>query len=107
MKIHHFLDTDTLFIELAHLVRSKSKKVSNNLILDFDEPGKSVDVALKYDSQISDSNTIENLLPIIPMLQTLQQRIAGPLRRGGVVGRGDGRYGRHLLHSLSALSTAV
>ena len=42
----------------------------NNQILDFDEPVKSVDVALKHVSQISNSSMIEILLPISPVLKS-------------------------------------
>jgi uncharacterized protein YuzE len=50
-------------------VSSSSEAVSDNLIVDFDELGKPVGVTLEHYSQISDSSTIETLLPIIPVLQ--------------------------------------
>ena len=60
---------DTLDIELADRVSSSSEAESDNLIVDFDEQGNPVGVTLEHDSQISDTNTIETLLPITPVLQ--------------------------------------
>jgi uncharacterized protein YuzE len=68
MKIRHFPDTDTLYIELADRVSSSSEAVSDNLIVDFDELGKPVGVSLEHYSQISDSSTIETLLRISAIL---------------------------------------
>ena len=59
----------TLYIELADRVSSSSEAVSDNLIVDFDELGKPVGVTLEHYSQISDTSTIETLLPITPVLQ--------------------------------------
>lgn len=69
MKIRYFPDTDTLYIELADRASSSSEAVSDDLIVDFDEGGKAVAVTLEHYSQISDSSTIETLLPITPALQ--------------------------------------
>ena len=65
----------SLYIELADRASSSSEPVSDNLpvsdnfIVDFDEGGKTVAVTLEHDSQISESSTIETLLPITPALQ--------------------------------------
>jgi uncharacterized protein YuzE len=69
MKIRYFPDTDTLYIELSDRLSSSSEAVSDNLIVDFDALGKPVGVTLERYSQISDSSTIETLLPIAPVLQ--------------------------------------
>lgn len=45
---------------------SSSEAVSGNLIVDFDALGKPVGMTLEHYSQISDSSTIETLLPISP-----------------------------------------
>lgn len=68
MKIRYFPDTYTLYIKLADRVNSSSEAVSDNLSVDFDELGKPVGVTLEHYSQISDSSTIETLLPISPAL---------------------------------------
>ena len=68
----HLLFQARLLHPLRHenpLFRSKSEAVSDNLIVDFDELGKPVGVTLEHYSQISDSSTIETLLPISPVLQ--------------------------------------
>ncbi|MFM1798725.1 MAG: hypothetical protein RLZZ117_1003 [Cyanobacteriota bacterium] len=69
MKIRYFPYTDSLYIELADRASSSSEAVSDNLIVDFDEGGKPVGVTLEHYSQISDSRTIETLLPITPVFQ--------------------------------------
>ena len=69
MKIRYFPDTDSLYIALADRVSSSSEAISDNLIIDFDEQGKPVGVTLEHYSQITDSSTIETLLPITPALQ--------------------------------------
>jgi len=69
MKIRYFPDTDTLYIALADRVSSSSEAVSDNLIVDFDEQGRPVGVTLEHYSQISDSSTIETLLPFSPAYQ--------------------------------------
>lgn len=68
MKIRYFLDTDTHYIELADRVSSSSEAVRDNLIVDFDAQGHPVGLTLEHYSQISDSSTIESLLPITPVL---------------------------------------
>jgi uncharacterized protein YuzE len=50
-------------------VSSSSEAVSDNLIVDFDEQGRPVGVTLEHYSQISDSSTIETLLPFSPAYQ--------------------------------------
>jgi len=69
MKILYFPDTVMLYIELADRLSSSSEAVSDNLIVDFDELGKPVGVTLEHYSQISNTSTIETLLPISPPLQ--------------------------------------
>jgi uncharacterized protein YuzE len=69
MKIRYFPTTDTLSITLADRVSSSSEAISDNLIVDFDANGKPVGVTLEHYSEISDSSTIETLLPIAPSLQ--------------------------------------
>ena len=63
------LAVGTLYIELADRVSSSSEAVSDNLIVDFDELGKPVSVTLEHYSKISDTSTIETLVPISPALQ--------------------------------------
>ncbi len=69
MKIRYFPDTDTLTIALAERASTSSEAISDNLIVDFDSQGRPVGVTLEQYSQISDSSTIETLLPITPALQ--------------------------------------
>lgn len=69
MKIRYFPDTDTLYIALAERASTSSEAISDNLIVDFDSQGRPVGVTLEHYSQISDSSTIETLLPISPVLQ--------------------------------------
>jgi uncharacterized protein YuzE len=68
MKIRYFPDTDTLYIELADRASNSSEAVSDHLIVDFDEGGKTVGVTLEHYSQISDSSTSLTLPPITPAL---------------------------------------
>jgi len=70
MKIRCFPDTDTLHIALAEQDSSSSEAISDNLIVDFDDQGRPVGVTVEHYSQISDSSTIETLLPIAPALQS-------------------------------------
>ena len=77
IKIRYFPETDTLYIELADRVSSSSEAVRDNLIVDFDAQGNPVGVTLEHDSQISDSSTIETLLPITPVLQPVDFAATG------------------------------
>jgi uncharacterized protein YuzE len=79
MKIRYFPDTATLTIELADRVSSTSEAVSDNLIVDTGVQGKPVGVTLEHYSQISDSSTIESLLPITPALQPAHPTRIAPL----------------------------
>jgi uncharacterized protein YuzE len=69
MKIRYFPDTDTLYIALAERDSSSSEAINDNLIVDFDGQGRPVGVTVEHYSQISDSSTIETLLPFTPVLQ--------------------------------------
>ncbi|MCS5706687.1 DUF2283 domain-containing protein [Synechococcus sp. FGCU-3] len=69
MKIRYFPDTDTLYIALADRVSSTSQAITDNLIVDFDDQGRPVGFTLEHYSSISDTSTIETLLPIAPSLQ--------------------------------------
>ena len=69
MKIRYFPDTDTLYIALADRLSSRSEAITENLIVDFDDQDKPVGVTLEHYSSISDTSTIETLLPIAPELQ--------------------------------------
>ena len=70
MKIRYFPDTDTLYIALAERESTSSEAISDNLIIDFDAQSRPVGLTLEHYSQISDSSTIETLLPIAPALQS-------------------------------------
>lgn len=70
MKIRYFPDTDTLYIALADRASSASQAITDNLIIDFDDQGRPVGVTLEHYSTISDTSTIETLLPIAPALQS-------------------------------------
>jgi uncharacterized protein YuzE len=79
MKISYFPNTDTLYIELADRVSSTSEAASDNLIVDIGVQGKPVGVTLEQYSQISDSSTIETLLPITPTLLLVHATRISPL----------------------------
>ena len=68
-EICYFPDTKTLYIKLPDRVSSSSEADSDNRIVDFDEMGKPVGVTLEHYSHISNTGTIETLLPISPALQ--------------------------------------
>ncbi len=57
---------------------SSSEAVSDNLILDFDALGKPVGVTLEHYFHISDSSTIETLLPIAPALRRNKGKVPQP-----------------------------
>ena len=69
MKIRYVPDTATLYIALAERDSSSSEAINDNLIVDFDGQGRPVGVTIEHYSQISDSSTIETLLPFTPALQ--------------------------------------
>ena len=51
MRIHHFPETDTLYIELADRVSASSEAVTDDLIVDLDEQGIPVGVTLERCSE--------------------------------------------------------
>ncbi len=69
MKIRYFPETDTLHIALTDRDSSCSEAINDNLIVDFDDQGKPVGLTLEHYSQISDTRSIETLLPVAPLLQ--------------------------------------
>ena len=48
MKIRHFTDTDTAFIEFSNEPVAETKEISENLYIDLDEKGNLVSMTIEH-----------------------------------------------------------
>lgn len=65
MKIQHFEDTDTLFIQLTNTPIAETQELNENTLLDIDANGNLVSVTLEHASQQSVlPNLVYEQLPI-------------------------------------------
>ncbi len=62
MKLNYFLDTDTLYIDLADRPSVESEVVNDKLIIDLDAEGQPVGITLEHYSQVVTSQSIEIFL---------------------------------------------
>ncbi len=50
MKINHYPETDSLYIDLSHKTSVESREVSEGVVLDYDESGNLVGVDIDHAS---------------------------------------------------------
>ena len=65
MKLHYYLETDSLYIDLADRPSAESRNVAPGVVLDFDANGVLVGIDIDHASQKLDLSRVETIaLPL-------------------------------------------
>jgi uncharacterized protein YuzE len=60
MRLHYYVDTDSLYIDLAERSSSESREVAPGVVADFDRDGNLVGIDIDRASRIVDLSKLES-----------------------------------------------
>ena len=60
MKFHYYIETDSLYIDLADRAASDSREVAPGVVLDFDVNGLLVGVDIQHASEVANLSRLES-----------------------------------------------
>ncbi|HLF08679.1 MAG TPA: DUF2283 domain-containing protein [Dehalococcoidia bacterium] len=67
MKLNHYPETDSLYIDLSHKTSVDSREVAPGVVLDFDEEGRLVGIDIDHASQLLDLTKLETQSVPVPV----------------------------------------
>ena len=59
MKLHYYLETDSLYIDLSEAVSADSREIADGVVLDFDDAGRLVGIDIDHASKVVDLSRLE------------------------------------------------
>jgi len=67
VKLNHYPETDSLYIDLSHKTSVDSREVAPGVVLDFDEEGRLVGIDIDHASQLLDLTKLETQSVPVPV----------------------------------------
>ena len=59
MKLHHYIETDSLYIELSAKVSADSREAAPGVVLDFDTEGNLIGIDIDHASKVTSLACLE------------------------------------------------